>query len=373
MSEPTIDHILCAVLGAALGALCGWWATKRCADRRSAHREVQLKRRVDECEGQLGAWKHFAACAGPILPVLGEQMKAVIAETEKAALSISTRFKTISERAMQQAEEAKALFTSQDLNVELVLTESDRMLSKFVEDVTASSQIAAAAGRVLDEVRTSTGAIATILKEIEFIADQTRLVALNAAIEAARAGQHGRGFAVVAEEVSVLAGRSGQAASSITKLVNGVNESAASAIEKLEALASIDLSKTLTAKQRLDEMTRSLVDRAKLIETSILESKNRAEQLAADIGQVVMSLQFQDITRQKLEHVMQPLEHIGMHMEALRAGHVSDGAAEALERLKQLDNTYTMQSERMTMLSVLNPAKGLAMPDQESESVTLFT
>lgn len=348
------EEAIGAGIGIVLGILASrWWYTQQ--GRRPLAFELERARKDAQfLQHRCDLWKSCAQGMLPVIPVLNRQIRAVIEQTEKAALDLATRFRAISQRALEQAGEASQVFNQDDQTLADLLYQSEGALAGFVQDVLSSSQIAIDVADSMDDMGKSTGAITGILSDIEFIAEQTRLLALNAAIEAARAGQHGRGFAVVADEVTKLANRSGEAASNVHQLLTEVQRSSASAIGRIRKMASIDLTKTLHMKDKLDTMTRALLERNRLLQTNVSQSTARAKELAADVSNVVMSLQFQDITRQRLQHVVEPLEQIRTHLQMLAEGHETATGCDFSAMLEGIEQSYTMEPERQVMSSAMN-------------------
>ncbi len=357
------------------GAFLSWaWCRRQTTSARlelAANQVVKLKEQAD----RTAAWEQLGHSMIPLVAVLNAQMKSVIQQTEQAATDLGVRFSTIASRATLQAKESMHLFGDGEMNLDTVLKTTDTMLEGFVSDVMKSSEMALQIATIMDEVERSTKAITGMIGEIEFIADQTRLLALNAAIEAARAGEHGRGFAVVADEVTKLANRSGQAASSINTMVKDVQRSTTQAMQTVESLASVDLSKTLSIKHRLDQMTRGLAERNTTLNSAVMNSKSHSDELAQDVGQIIMALQFQDITRQKLEHVIEPLTEVRAVMDALIQGKSHDEIAAKIDFLTNLDRSYTMEEERAVLNQATNgrvSGASQASASSEDANVTLF-
>ncbi|WP_420806133.1 methyl-accepting chemotaxis protein [Helicobacter pametensis] len=129
--------------------------------------------------------------------------------------------------ASEMAQENDALTTDGTRVIEKT-TDNMREISEMMQ---TSSSLVASLGAQSDE-------ITSVIQTIKDIADQTNLLALNAAIEAARAGEHGRGFAVVADEVRKLAERTSYSITEITSTINSIRDVTGQVVESIKSSIS---------------------------------------------------------------------------------------------------------------------------------------
>lgn len=169
-----------------------------------------------------------------------EQISVAIQEvSEGSSQQVSTVRKT-SDIVLEISKGMEQVATSIQSVAELTVESNDKstagnlVVNRTIEQMNSVQNQVADTSSVINALGVKSNEIGQIVQLITQIANQTNLLALNAAIEAARAGEHGRGFAVVADEVRKLAEQSGLAAGQISGLVGQIQEESLKAVESME-------------------------------------------------------------------------------------------------------------------------------------------
>ena len=149
------------------------------------------------------------------------------------------------------------------------------------------------ATQVIEVVKQESTKIGTVLDVIRGIAEQTNLLALNAAIEAARAGEQGRGFAVVADEVRTLANRTSKSTTEIENMVKSLDQKTTAAVEKMQVAteqASISVESVEQAAMSLGEIAGSIQNITRMNQ-QVAEATRQQSEVSEDINRNITAIQ----------------------------------------------------------------------------------
>ena len=290
--------------------------------------------------------------------VIRGQLANVVSETEHAAYDISDRLQAIDSVVTQLDELVKessqaSVATSRDstrhVEQNQVLLQRMRRFIQERESEALDDQ------RRIEQVIGEAQSLNSLISLIRRISRQTNLLALNAAIEAARAGEAGRGFAVVADEVRKLSQETESAVTEMSQGIQTVAQSIRSQFEnKLLDSAIAEQRATLTEFSdylfQLSTGYQELVDADYRVSQSMKESST---ELAGMFMDVLASVQFQDITRQQIETVFSALDRLAAHAELL-AGRLTETEGKSDEfvplahHLDELYESYVMAQQRQT-------------------------
>ncbi len=198
--------------------------------------------------------------------------------------------------------------------------ETDKVLKFFIDHVLQVSVNSMRMVEHINEMVKQMEQADGMLADVKTIADQTNLLALNAAIEAARAGEAGRGFAVVADEVRNLSGRSNSFNEEIKEVLGSTRDTILKARAEINELASKDMNFAIESKSQVDQMMEQVAEVNQTIEEKLQDVSVIATDIDQMVGNAVRSLQFEDIVRQLAGYSQNHLEKAEKMVDELHHG-----------------------------------------------------
>ena len=269
-------------------------------------------RMLGDYKGDLSKLKDDINSLADSLNGLIQQVNELVNNTASSAAEISATAESIATASQEQSSQADEVASAVE-EMTRTITENALAANKTAEVAKVSGKIATEGGSVVSQTVNKMRDIANVVKNsadniqklgesskqigeiisvIDDIADQTNLLALNAAIEAARAGEQGRGFAVVADEVRKLAERTTEATKQIAVMIKGIQsetEAAVLAMNKgtIEVTSGIELAdKAGQSLQQILNSTQEVIDMINQIAAASEEQSATSEQISKNVTSI---------------------------------------------------------------------------------------
>ncbi|MDD3517774.1 MAG: methyl-accepting chemotaxis protein [Chromatiales bacterium] len=360
-TRPARDHRLIAVIPALLGTAAGvvvaaiggsvfaWlggaaflvagvsvgWHAGNLLRRRDA----QWAQALAQCRAELSAPRptdRLGDLCTAVVPVWKRHVESTRGHTEQAVSDLVGRFADINTRLEQALSASRGSSNDPDQSLVATLAGCRDELGAVLDTLQAALSSKRTLLDRIGELTNFTEEMQGMADAVTAVASQTNLLALNAAIEAARAGEHGRGFAVVADEVRKLSSESGKAGTSIAAKVNAVNAAILATRQAAEQFAREDESVVDRAGQSINNVLDRYQQVAEGLEYSADVLRRESDGVRDEVCGVIVALQFQDRMTQILTHVEQDMDDL--------VAHIDSGAHElpdVQDWLDQLQTRYT--------------------------------
>ena len=216
-----------------------------------------------------------------------QRLQELQSNIEQVATAIEEMSVSIKEVAQNSSMVANSAQLAQSSSVE-----ANNKLNQTVSDLKALDQEISQASDVIQELENDSHQIGSVLEVIRGIAEQTNLLALNAAIEAARAGEQGRGFAVVADEVRTLASKTQDSTQNIENMINKLQCASNKAVQVMSGSRKVcehtitNANDMVTVIESVNQEINNISEMTEVIATSVEEQSSVSQEISYSITDI---------------------------------------------------------------------------------------
>lgn len=284
----------------------------------------------------------------PAIAIMDTQLKETASQIEQAVIDVCTSFEGISSRARESVAKTTAFLASnsnssqEKASVEELIQECQATMETLLNTIEHAGEVSRKAVDQMRMIDSYSQKISASLKQLDGIAEGNKILAINARIEAAHAGEAGAGFSIVANEVNTQAQKSREVIQKVSELSSELRTAAKTAVKDLEKMDQRDKKSAVESRHQVTTALNGFQEMHSRMQSMLAEMGSEGELLANDIASAIRGLQFQDRASQRIAHVRSGLETLQQRLEQASRGET----AAHIDIANDMLHCYTMHEER---------------------------